>query len=710
VTARHVPMKSTRDYRSVTALILVVTVCLYGGGFGLLAARAYDAHETGGAFDLGNYTQALWNAARGEGLSLTTAPEFGPTRFAMHVEPTLFVLAPVFGLAGADPRLLLWFQAIVIALGGLPLYGLTRRRLACDPAALGIVLAYFLLPALESVTLFDFHAVGLAPTLLLTGMYFLDRALVTPEDPRGLWSSHPAHSVRDCRPLGAQPPASAAPGGRGANRLPWAGLLSGLFLLLALGTKEDVPLSVCLLGLYLLLWRRRWRPGLALCMVSAVWFYVAVFQVIPAARPDGSHSAYLEFFAPLGSTPLEILLSPLRTPDRVLAVLATPDALRGVCMLSLPLALTPLAGLPFLLMAAPALAISLFSANPMMHKLETYHYAAPVLPFVAVAAVDGTARLAGWLARAVPRATRQQLVLGVVGGIVLASFIYHYYRGYSPLARPFHWPEVSAHNRLGTSLAASIPPAAPVVAQAELVPLLANRPYVRVWTGPFDERAEYYLLDVSHPAFTNRDGAQARLVADIAYEPSVGMIASQDGFLLLQRDAPRVAITPEFFTFMLGSPPAHARSADATFGDTLQLVAYETGRLPTDREAEPLLTMYWRVLHDPPEDYLIAVFLLDADDNPVGVTLVQQPATVWWPTGRWETGDMVRVLANTFPWWSGDRSEFGYGVAVVQGQDPWQIAARLPVVRADGKLPPIDAGTVLPLVSFTRVAGIPYAD
>lgn len=711
----------------IPTLILWGLIGLYAGGFGLLAARAYDAHETGGAFDLGNYVQALWNAGRGQGLTLTTVPEFGPTRFAMHVEPTLFLLAPIFGVLNAGPRFLLVFQAAVIALGGLPLYGLARRRLAGDWAALGLVAVYFLMPALESVTLFDFHAVGLAPTLLLAGVYFLDRALVTSTDPRGLWmdgSDHLASSpaagsvvLRDSLPLssGWRSPVQSAERGRGDR---WVGarsslLFSALFFLLALGTKEDIPLHLFLLGLYLILMRRgrcRW-PGLALSLLSAAWFYVAILVVIPGARPEGDHSAYLGFYSELGSSPLDILLSLLHTPGKWLALLSAPDTLRGIGMLTLPLALTPFFGLPFLVTAAPSFGIALFSSNSMMHKLETYHYAAPAIPFVMLAAVDGVGRLSDWLGRAVPRTSRRWPTgLAVVVVVVLAASVYHYYRGYSPLSRSFHWPVITEHDELGTALAESIPPAAPVVVQAELVPLLARRPYVRVWTGPFDDRAEYYLLDVSHPAFNNRNDAQARLVADIAYEPSVGLIASQDGYLLLRKGAPRVPITPEFFSFILADPPSTARPVDATFGETLRLVGFETSHLATDREAEPLVTLYWRVLQETQEDLLIAAVLLDDHSAPVGVTLVQQPATVWWPTSRWRAGDTVRMLVNTFPWWTGDRSVFSYGVTVVSGHDPWSVAARLPVVRSDGGVPPLDQETVLPLVTFRRIAGIPYAD
>jgi uncharacterized membrane protein len=696
--------------------VLLFLVCLYALVFGVLAARAYPAHETG-AFDLGVYDQALWNAAQGRGLSLTLVPHLGPTRFAIHVEPILFLIVPIYRLVTDDPRFLLWLQAVVIALGGLPLYGLARRRLSNDWAALAIVVAYFLLPVLESVNLFDFHAVGLAPTLLLTALYFLDRALISADDPRGLWTGTVKSAVDH------------------KSQVRFT-VLSALFFVLALGTKEDISLHVLMIGLYVLILRRRWRPGLALIVLGLVWFYVAFYIIIPASRPTGAGSAYVGFFDILGDTPLEIALAPIRTPGKVAGLLFTPENVRALMMLNLPLAFTPLVGLPMFLLAAPTLAITLLSSNPLMHQLETYHYAAPAIPFVMLAAVDGVARLAKLKSAGQPgnhssriadapgdRRYRpfasysllpNTLFLSVL--VLVVSLVYHHYRGYSPLGRPFHWPKVTVHEQVGDELAASIPSMMPVGAQAELVPLASHRPWIQIWQGSLDERADYHLFDVSHPAFVNRDGAQEKLLSDVARDPDVGPVATQDGYLLLQNGAPRRPTTPEFFTFAYVDPPASAAPVAATFGDELQLVAFETQRNYADREAEPLVTLYWRVLSPPEEDYFIAIFLLDESGEPVGATRDQQPLTVWWPTSRWETGRTVRLLANTFPWWTGDRRRFGYGVAVVRGAEPtsastaepWDVASRLPVVRDGGGSAPLDGGTLLPLVEFKRAAGIPY--
>jgi uncharacterized membrane protein len=672
-----------------SVVVLLFLVCLYASVFGIVAARAYPAHETN-ALDLGNYDQALWYAAQGQGLRLTLLPQLGQTRFALHVEPILFLIAPLYRFVTDDPRILLWLQTITIALGGLPLFGLARRRLGTDWSALVMVAAYYLLPALESVNLFEFHAVGLAPTLLLAALYFLDRALVTADDPRGVWMGPVA----------------------GARSMRAAGWLSGLFFLLSMGTKEDISLHVFILGLYLLVLRRRWRPGLVLAIVGLAWSYVAFYVVIPGSRPSGAGSAYTGFFSTLGDTPLEIALAPLIAPGKVLELLATSENLRAVKMLTLPLAFTSLAGLPLFLLTLPTLAVTSLSSNPLMHQLETYHYAAPAIPFVMLAAVDGVARLSNLKPQIAYIKTGS--ILSVL--VLITSAAYHYYRGYSPLARSFHLPVVTAHERLGDELAASIPALEPVIAQAELVPLVSHRPWIQIWQGPFDERADYFLLDVSHPAFLNRDGAQESLLSDIAQDPTVGLIASQDGYLLLEQGAPRRPTTPEFFTFACGNPPDTATSVAATFGQTLRLVAVETRRNYADREAEPLVILYWQVLTPPDEDYFIAIFLLDEAGNPVGVTRYQQPLTVWWPTSRWEPGCTVRLLANTFSWWTGDRSRFGYGVSVVHSQEstsvsavePWDVTSRLPVTLDADSPALLDGGTLLPLVEFKRVAGIPY--
>jgi uncharacterized membrane protein len=166
-------------------LLLIVMMLVYFIYFGLYAVQRHLAFETG-AFDLGVYAQPLWNFNQGHGLILSMIEDIGPVRWATHVEPILFLVAPLYCL-WPDPRALLWLQVTWLTLSGLPLYALAVRRLRSEWTALVIVAAYFLLPATEAVTLFDFHAVTLAPLLLLSAIYFLDRALAAKGSSLWLW-------------------------------------------------------------------------------------------------------------------------------------------------------------------------------------------------------------------------------------------------------------------------------------------------------------------------------------------------------------------------------------------------------------------------------------------------------------------------------------------------------------------------------------------
>ena len=671
--------------------VLFAVLAIYVAFFGALAVREHRAFETG-ALDLGNYDQAMWNAAHGRGLALTTQPTVARNRMGLHVEPVLFLLVPLYWL-WASPLTLLWVQTAALGLAAWPLFLLARRRLGRDWPALAVSLAYLLLPATESVNLFDFHAVALAPLFLLWAIWFLETT------GKGFWGSHPA-------------PRTAHPAPRLA--------LAFLFLLLALSTKEDISLHVFLLGGYLAVLRRRWRVGTAIALLGLVWAFVAFGVVIPAYRVGGSPSAYVGFFPALGDTPLEIALSPLTRPLTVARLLARPQNIAALGMLTLPFAFLGLAGFPVFALAAPSLAITLLSNNPLQQQYETWHYAAPMLAFVSLAAADGLYRLSiinyqlsiinYQLSIIKIRATGYALRMTFLSLLLLVFAAgYHYLRGYSPLSRPFRWPAVTAHHRLGEELAAAIPPSARVVAQAELVPHLSQREYVAIWQGDFPAEADTLFVDVSHPKFVNRDNAQVNFLSTMILEEDWGIVTSRDGYLLLRRGAERIPTQVGFQDFLFAGEAWAARPELARFGDLFSLVGVETH---LNREAEPQVTLYFRVLRQPAEDYFIRLYLLDERGEPEGATLFQQPALVWWPTHLWRPGDVIRVRFNTLPWWTGDgkHRRFGYAVGVARDggdpqADPWNLSLRLPAA-GEGVLP----GNLVRVQRFYRLAGMVYAD
>ena len=144
---------------------LLAATAAYAAGFAALSVLRYRAFATG-RFDLGNMVQAVWSTAHGHPLRMTDLHGDQISRLAAHVDPILVLFAPLWWL-WPSPQLLLVAQALVVALGAVPVFLLARKHLRSARAGLGFALAYLLYPATGWLTLNEFHPVALATTCLL---------------------------------------------------------------------------------------------------------------------------------------------------------------------------------------------------------------------------------------------------------------------------------------------------------------------------------------------------------------------------------------------------------------------------------------------------------------------------------------------------------------------------------------------------------------
>jgi uncharacterized membrane protein len=664
--------------------------------FATLSLRRHAALATNG-MDLGNVNQALWNTAHGHFLAFTNMAPIR-NRLALHAEPILLLFVPFYWIGLGGPKLLLVVQAAVVGLGALPLYWLARDALAGSgeygvgsreygvgsrevedidssfPAPYSLLpvifpLAYLLLPALEAAVMYDFHAVTLAPTFLLFAFYFMEK------------------------------------------RRPW---LLGLFALLAMACKEDIGLTLAMLGLYTMLARRRWRWGGAMVVVGAAWFAVAVFLVQPGFSPTGGN-IQAERYAWLGETPRAMLGTLLHHPhivwDHLWRQANLPGYLGGLLLPTAFLsALGPLAWLP----ALPSLAINLLSDNPFTWRLEDFHYAAPIAPFVLIAAVYGIQRLVAWSGRRSQSAGRY-VGVAACGLLLVASLAYHYARGFSPLARPFQAWSISDHDRRAEAIFGEVPPEAALFAQSNLNPHLSGRRLLYQDPALLGDPSlldglpvpDYLLFDVS--TLVNQDDFQRFIASQFLAGGTFGPQAADDGFLLLKRGAAPEPLPDEFFDFVRATPGNITYPLVADFGDTLRLRGFDL-RFNRAEEVQPVL--YFEALRPLDEDYFISLYLLDQWGTSQGATVEDQPALVWYPTHRWRPGQLVKVTFNTFPWYTRDWSAYRLAVGVMRGRDPWQPAARLtPILHTQNdtsyavRLP--DGGTLLELARFRQILGMP---
>ena len=201
-------------------------------------------------YDLGIMNQVVYNTSQGRFLEMTNQELIKNTsRLAIHFDPILALFAPFYKIY-QGPEILLIGQAIVLGLGALAVFLISKKILNQDLISLIFSLLYLLYFPIQRVSLFDFHAVTLSTTFFLFALYF---NLVN------------------------------------KNKFYF------LFIFLALLTKENIGLVVIFLGLYLAFVKKQKRLGVITSLTGLIFFVSTVYFIIPYFR-GGEHFATKYFF------------------------------------------------------------------------------------------------------------------------------------------------------------------------------------------------------------------------------------------------------------------------------------------------------------------------------------------------------------------------------------------------------------------------------
>ncbi len=651
----------TRSWLPTLALLLLVA--LYIGYFGMYSITLHDAQRTH-ARDLGNMDQPIWNTLQGRILEETRADGRQATRLTDHVEP-FFILVAFSFLLWDDVRMLLLVQTILIALGAVPVYWLARDRFMSpdDPNAgqwMGVLFAavYLLFPALEAANLTEFHAAPLAVPFLLGAYYFGRRGSVL-----GFWVAS----------------------------------------LLALSTKEEISLLLFLLGVYLTVAGKRRMMGLALAVVSAVWFVLATFVIIPHFAQEYyaglDQSIYFFRYSSFGSSPREIFLNLLRRPGDALRILLEPARLRYLAGLLASAAWLPLLDPLTTLIALPLYLANALSDYPLMYSGEL-HYSAPLVPFFVAGAVGGAGRLFSWIHNRTGLGRRTALAV-ILLWVLGWSLGYHIVRGYTPLGMRFHWPQVTAHHRLLERFAAQIPPDAGLSTTPALFPHFSHRQ--RIFEFPvFIGDTDYVLLDAAgttdmHP----RDFYRAYW--DL-FGFDFSIVDAADGYILLRQEAEfqNMELPDEFYSFVRATNEQPDYPYDIEFGGVLRFLGYRIVDDPWWKMSR--LRTYWEVLAEPPPAFRPYPFVMDSQGNVVDNTDERpMPALIWYPPQKWQKGETL--VFESLPWTWGE--EFSIGVGVVNGANWHDMGSRVPASITSTGEPafPMEGGTWVRLGTFIRRPG-----
>ena len=461
--------------------LLWAAMAAYAAAFASLSVLRHDAFETG-RFDLGNMVQPIWSTAHGHFLQVTNLHGQQVSRLAAHADPILVVFAPLWWL-WPSPKLLLTTQAILVALGALPLYWLARKHLTSERAALGFGLAYLLYPATEWMTLNEFHPVALACPLLLFAIWYLDE-----------------------------------------NRL----LPFAVFGLLAALTKEEVPAVIAGLGVWYALSRRRWLAGAAIALAGVAASAVDV-QVVIRHFNHGSQSSFYDRYEAVGGSAVGIVRKAFTDPGRLLSVAFDHRGTHYLLDLLLPIGalalLTPL----LLIALLPELALNLLSSVDAQRSIH-FHYTAGEIPILFAAAVLGVRRLG----RRADLAAAAAVAAALVGNYLLGPIpVWRFLPGGQTLqAKAAH---VSAHDKIALRALKLIPPHAPVTATNALGAHLSER--LRIFSFPYLRDADWVAVDERKPSIGDHNSPKKGLtrIKRLRRDPRFRLVLEQDGVLIFRR-------------------------------------------------------------------------------------------------------------------------------------------------------------------------------
>lgn len=402
------------------------------------------------AFDLGFFDQAVYLISQGQPPIVSF---WGFHVMGGHADWILYAIAPLYKLY-PSVYWLLAIQAIALSLGALPLWYLALQAGLTAGQARAVAIAYLLYPLIFNLNLFDFHPEVIAVPLILASVL----------------------AARN-------------------HQLGWFTLC----IVLILGCRDALSLTVAAMGVWLGLFEnRRWAGAIAL-LLGVAWFAIATKLVIPAFRPGGVESVWR--FAYLGQSLPEILLNLVLKPQLVLTALFTGQNLAYLVLLFAPVVW----GLSFrhlaaLVPIAPTLAMNLLSTVESQKDL-LHQYSLPAVPFLLLAAIAALANQKGLLQQ-----PRHIIVFALVSFLALAKVGYFGSR---------YLDSLDTWQATRTALA-TINSSGSILTTAFIVPHVTHRPLVKVaiqGTETVDlNQFQFVLLNLRHSGWMSDRSVQQALL------------------------------------------------------------------------------------------------------------------------------------------------------------------------------------------------------
>jgi uncharacterized membrane protein len=456
-----------RRYETVAKWSAALLVGLLVLGYGLFFSKLSITNHHGmgsRTIDLGYYDNIFYQSIHGRPLACSFLK--AGNHASAHFDPILVILSPLY-LIYPRAEALLALQSFWLASGVVPAYLMGRHALGSRWAGLAIGVVYALHPALHGANMYEFHSLTLIAPAVVWALYFLES---------------------------------------GKIKLYWVSLAVLLLI------REDVPLLMCFVGAYAILSRRKGyaRIGWLTVLVSIAYFAVVklVFMtssdILNAGPESYGFSYYYRDMIPNKTGFRGLLMSLLSNPSFVLSHALSEPKLEFMLKLLVPLGFLPLFARPgrFILVYG-AIFTLLATRKPVFQT--SFQYAMLLVPAMVALTPVGLRRLRDGRTPDLLGVSKNQLVVGALGAIVVCSLLVSWrfggiwensaFRG--GFTRPIR--ELSDVRRARYAkireLVAMIEPGAGVTVTNKTGPHASNRRHVYMYRQKKVKESHYVFID-----------------------------------------------------------------------------------------------------------------------------------------------------------------------------------------------------------------------
>ena len=429
-----------------------------------------------GAFDLGFFDNAIYLISQGQRPFVT----FNSIHIlGDHAAYLLYPLALLYKIV-SNIHWLFAVQAVALALGAMPTFYLAKEAGLTKAQAVDMAAVYLLYPLVFNVNLFDFHPEVMALPAILAAV------------------------------LAAR-----------LDRIGWFCLC----IIVILGCKAVLSLTVVAMGIWLLVFEKRRLYGGIAIGTGVAWFLIATQVIFPTFGVN--QPSAVARYSYLGNSLLEISRNLLLQPGIVFSRIFTQVNFGYIVLLVSPVIwglspryLAPLFG------ATPALVLNLITDYKPQKDL-IHQYSVPILPFLLLAVIASLAAGGGWL-----RSRRFIILWALVAFLALGKYSYFWSKYLSSL-------DTWQANR---EAIAQIHSQEGVLTTDALAPHLTHRPVVKLVTGNLDSidfsQVKYILLNIRNPGADAPHRAVIRLFYRLKQAPEFKLIWERDNVFLFKTNLP----------------------------------------------------------------------------------------------------------------------------------------------------------------------------